>query len=359
MIELRDDALEFSFPDLHPHARCTIAFQRTLRIPDDNQPYPLPAGLGRFPLHHVDDHWPRLPPAWETHGGVFLPMYQAEALWIDFGWNYADGYPCAIKIATGKINAVSGELWANGLDPAPQDYLVITEQRWLDGYAVGQGYIRQFVAMPLGAGFSAEEQITGQATHGGLQIVVYPMKPERFTIVEAQRRAVEQDEMKFSYCPGIGLIGGDAEPVAEMALCPGGLMKQEIARDEYGIGAWDLSAGSRCFVHLVNSRTYQAITGQAPPQPPLTASDYAKAHMPWFEYYLESQQSLPGSATLAGLDSVGAKYLKKGMGLVPDNQPLKPERVINLNPNRKVREGEFCGHAGRVTARLVAGVRWR
>ena len=32
--------------------------------------------------------------------------------------------------------------------------------------------IRQFVAMPLGAGYTAEEQITGEAEHGGLQIVV-------------------------------------------------------------------------------------------------------------------------------------------------------------------------------------------
>lgn len=341
MIELRDDALEFSFPDVHSQARCTIAFQRTLRIPDDNQPYPLPAGLGRFPLHHVDDHWPNLPSAWETHGGVFLPMYQAEALWIDLSWQSALEYPCAIKVATGKINAVTGEAWANGLDPAPQDYLVIPEQRWLDGYAVGQGYIRQFVAMPLGAGFSAEEQLTGQATHGGLQIVVYPMKPERYAAVEAQRRAARRFETKDSYLPGVECLSGESQPVTEMALCPGGLMKQEIARDEYGLNAWDLSAGPRCFVHLVNSRTYQAITGQAPPQPPLTAADYAKARMPWFDYYLESHQSLPGSATLAGLDSVGAKYLKKGMGLLPDNQPLKPVRVINLNPKSKVREGAF------------------
>lgn len=167
------------------------------------------------------------------------------------------------------------------------------------------------------------------------------MKPERFAEVEAQRWAKRLTETVDLYCPGIGLFGEDAASVAEMALCPGGLMKQEIARDEYGLDAWDQSARSRCFVHLVNSQTYRAITGQAPPQPPLTATDYAKARMPWFDYYLEPHQSLPGTATLAGLDSVGARYLKKGMGLLPDNQPLTPERVINLNPKRKVREGEF------------------
>jgi hypothetical protein len=41
MIELRHNALEFSFPQVHDQARGTIAFQRTLRTPDDNQPYPL------------------------------------------------------------------------------------------------------------------------------------------------------------------------------------------------------------------------------------------------------------------------------------------------------------------------------
>ncbi|NIM97041.1 MAG: hypothetical protein GTO24_02815 [candidate division Zixibacteria bacterium] len=55
MIELKDNALEFSFPDVHADARVVIDFQRTLRIPDDNNNYPLPPGLGRFPLRQVDD----------------------------------------------------------------------------------------------------------------------------------------------------------------------------------------------------------------------------------------------------------------------------------------------------------------
>lgn len=46
MIELRDDALVFSFPEVHPQARLSISFQRTLRIPDDGKDHPLPPGLG-------------------------------------------------------------------------------------------------------------------------------------------------------------------------------------------------------------------------------------------------------------------------------------------------------------------------
>jgi hypothetical protein len=49
--------------------------------------------------------------------------------------------------------------------------VVVPEQPWLDGYCVEKGIIRQFVAMPLGAGYTAEEQISGKAEHGGLQIM--------------------------------------------------------------------------------------------------------------------------------------------------------------------------------------------
>ena len=54
------------------------------------------------------------------------------------------------------------------------------EQPWLDGYCVEKGVIRQFVAMPLGAGYTVEEQLTGAAEHGGLQIIAFPMKRERY-----------------------------------------------------------------------------------------------------------------------------------------------------------------------------------
>ncbi|MFC1662401.1 hypothetical protein ACFL3S_13275 [Gemmatimonadota bacterium] len=88
MIELRDDALRFSFPEVHPKARLRVEFQRTLRIPDDGRNYPLPPGLGRFPLRHVDDHADRVPNRWMRHGGVLLPMFQSEALWIQFHSSY-------------------------------------------------------------------------------------------------------------------------------------------------------------------------------------------------------------------------------------------------------------------------------
>src|ERR671922_971560 len=101
--------------------RFAVSFQRTLRIPDDNRAYPLPPGLGRFPMEHVEDHAARLPAHWAGHGGVLLPMYQAEALWISFGGGgRRGGYSFAGKIAARQINALTGEGGSDGVNAAPQ-----------------------------------------------------------------------------------------------------------------------------------------------------------------------------------------------------------------------------------------------
>ena len=45
MIELLDDELVFTFPEVHDKARLDIALKRTFRIPDDGKEYPLPPGF--------------------------------------------------------------------------------------------------------------------------------------------------------------------------------------------------------------------------------------------------------------------------------------------------------------------------
>src|SRR5512134_1375564 len=80
-----------------------VSFHRTLRIPDDGRPYPLPPGLGSFPLLRVEAYADRLPPAWRERGGACIALYQREALWLGFhgvSWN-----PNAVKIGLGGINA--------------------------------------------------------------------------------------------------------------------------------------------------------------------------------------------------------------------------------------------------------------
>ena len=341
MIELRNDRLVFSFPEVHPGARFAVGFQRTLRIPDDGREYPLPAGLGWFPLRHVDDHADTVPASWLARGGVILPMHQAEALWLSFD---AD-YPMAVKVAAGKINAVSGKQWSTKLhgpkNPPPgyraraahhQDYLVLPEQPWLDGFNVATGQIRQFVAMPLGGGHTAEEQITGRAEVGGIQLLAYPLKADRYTEPEVYRGG-----------PDAGMVLMAAGPPPDMGLGLGGLMRQDIEADPHGTGAWDLDHPARCFIHLANAEQWQAITGEPMPTRPISPGDYARHGIPWFDYAAPGPKA-PGSDTLAELKTV-AEVEHDASRALPDDGPIPVDRIRRL-PTRRgntVREDPALG----------------
>ena len=70
---------------------------------------------------------------------------------------------------------------------------------------------------------------------------------------------------------------------------------------------------------------------------PPTAVEYTKAGLPWFEYYGGDLKALEGAEKLAGLDSVAVKKLKKGEGVLADNEAVEPK------VGEEVREGEGEG----------------
>src|SRR4029453_12497576 len=111
--------------------RFTVRFERTLRVPDDGKVYPLPPGLGHLPVHRVEEYADRVPPAWRDRGGIFISLYQAEALWLSF--DAAPWKPNAVTVGVGGINAVSGGAWPGSLESTPQNYLVCPPQLWLAG----------------------------------------------------------------------------------------------------------------------------------------------------------------------------------------------------------------------------------
>lgn len=327
-----------------------ISFQRTLRIPDDGRTYPLPPGLGAFPLRLVRDYASRVPAGWAARGGVFLPMYQREAMWLSFS-----GAPHALKIGVGKVCAVSGERWREGLRGAPQDYVVVGPQPWLDGIASGEGTIRQFVAMPLGLGYTVEGQVTGEEKHGGLQLQAYPAKPGRIRPgdewSESPCEIGDDFDCEESSCANLGptmATGIDAcraAPAAarsesspksgQMGLAAGGCMDQKVYPDPYGVETWDLGAGVRVFVHLVNSELWREITGEAPPTTPVTARSYAEAGLPWFDLYDEAAPTLAPTKTLAGVKSV--KQLDQTKSTLPlqDDSPVAVAQVKQLKPAKQ------------------------
>lgn len=262
-----------------------------------------------------------------------MPLYQAEAMWISFGgggWR-PQGYPCAIKIAAGKINAVSGKPWKPGLDDTERDYIVVPEQPWLDGFCIAKDVIRQFVAMPLGSGYTVEEQLTGNAEHGGVQIIVYPMKKERYAAILRERENAQlRHRTVLSALRAPAAVSEDAA----MGLAAGGRMKQEIYADHYGLHAWDQSVSSRCFVTLVNAAQWHEITGRVPPTKPPTAADYSKAGLPWFDYYAADLETLAGAPELALVKSVAEMAAEKGDDPLGTDGEFNPAPVIGLGPGR-------------------------
>lgn len=175
-------ALDRVMPGAEGPEGMTITFMRTIRVPDNAEINNLPPGLGSFPLYKVSDHSSRLPDEVVRKGGAFFPMHQKEAMWIRF----SSTAPFKIKIFAGGINVVSGEHIKETVTPKTgymslqsasqntQDYIVVPKQLWIDGVAVKPGVVRQFVAMPLGQGYTVEAQLTGEEFKGGLQLEITP-----------------------------------------------------------------------------------------------------------------------------------------------------------------------------------------
>lgn len=70
-------------------------------------------------------------------------------MWLNF---HAKSYMCVVRVFIGHVNVVSGltmeETCDKKLDEGEQDYIVLPDQKWLDGICIAPGIVRQFVAMP-------------------------------------------------------------------------------------------------------------------------------------------------------------------------------------------------------------------
>lgn len=334
MITLQHEQLVFHFPHIDDDAGVCIDFQRTLRLPDDGRDYHLPPGLGRFPLRHIEDFDLGVSNHRKARGGVIMPMFQTDALWLNFS---SLGYgrqelPVALKIGAGKINAVSGEKWMDGLSQDPQNYVVLPDQPWLDGFNVEKGKVRQFVAMPLGQGYTVEEQIDPESDVGGIQIEAIPMKKEAYEKLKAQRE--KASSARFGLCMSMSMES------MEMGLGMGGSMRQEIYDDEYGLDAWDLDNSQRCFLMLTNAEQWMAITGEEPPLSPISAEDYSKAGLPWFDYYDGDRKAIEGAKALGNIKSIKTIAHEKRDPIWPEEKS-KIDYLIKKIKNMNVQDGSW------------------
>ncbi|MBY8840055.1 hypothetical protein [Streptomyces sp. SP2-10] len=337
-----------------------VRFVRTLRLPEKGT-HPLPPGLGEFPVRRVADFADRVPEEWRKRGGVMLPVYLREAMWLSFAGTTE---PAALQVGVGKVCAVSGKPWRNGLTRRPQNYVVLPRQPWLDGINSGKGTVRQFVAVPLGLGATVEGQVTGEEVWGGVQLQSFPLKDE--VLAEWRRRERERQAEAF---PGYGAaapvaapapggppgspppapamaFGAPAPPAAAprrraaaMGLGVGGSMRQEVYRDDRSLKDWAEEPAGRVFVHLVTPPEWRRITGEAPPPSPVDRAAYTRAGLPWYDYYDDDAEDLAPTDTLGGVKPVG-EWL--GDDLDPWQAP-SPGQVTPLKdaPGKPVEDGDW------------------
>ncbi|KAJ9617244.1 hypothetical protein H2200_000965 [Cladophialophora chaetospira] len=150
-----------------------VSFHRTVRIPESRKDYPLPPALGQFPLFGAHQFSEQLPPAMAARAGVLLPMYQREAMWLSFASCSTSKF--VVRPFVGGVNTISGEAMVCNMNSlirrinAPlqnQDYVVVPEQKWLDGIATEPGVVRQFVAAPMSPAETSSEHSTPNTYEG-------------------------------------------------------------------------------------------------------------------------------------------------------------------------------------------------
>lgn len=316
MIELRNDSLFVSFPEVHPMARMRITFEKAFRATRTGQEVSKLSTREKFPLKHIDDYAANIPDALLKRGGVILPMRHSEALAIHFmphkakapnGSPYENGdgrswYPFIVMVGCGLVNAVSGGNVKDKLSSDPQNYLFIDEPTTLYGMNDKSGTTRQFIAAPLGKGITVEEQLTGSAEYGGIQLIIYPLKKKTFEEyyapvnqksvfkqVESYKASIVQDKLDSNACiPRMSYAAGSV-PCCDYDMSDGNFELREIPdrdtklredpsmgisygericstfnEDFYAQEDWDRKHCSRCFAHLLNSEAWEAITGEKP-----------------------------------------------------------------------------------------------
>jgi hypothetical protein len=235
---------------------------RTVRIPEDKKNYELPPDLGIFPMFDIRPFSEKLPPSMVAQGGLFLPMYresyiiqwkcsetekdiEMEAMWINF--DCIGGAEFIIRPFLGGVNGITGESLVGDMGTLlrkmnrhspQQDYLVLPDQKWLDGISTAPGVVKQFVAAEtapprsekdtprnhqtsylsrpaLGGwssssklgkmeeqaeqiGASVEWQVTGRDSTGGIQLQIIPtFNTESMSVVSQSNMTISSSRPGF------------------------------------------------------------------------------------------------------------------------------------------------------------------
>ena len=83
---------------------------------------------------------------------------------------------------------------------------------------------------------------------------------------------------------------------------------------------------------------WRKVTGENPPHPPLTASEYTRHRIPWFDYYRDDLEALAETENLAGIKSVSQVSAAKGLASWEDEEEPDPSLVVQYGNARRPEE---------------------
>ncbi|KAF0967398.1 MULTISPECIES: hypothetical protein [Gordonia] len=248
--------LTFTFPELGSDARLHVTFPRTLRAGDLTER----AGL-------TADTTLRLAQGSPTgDADAVIPMWQSEATWIDFSSPHQ--HPFLVMIGVDGVNAISGKVFTGTPDFDTDDYIEVPTQQTLASYRTGTGGHRQLVA-------PSTHTSRGPDPRGTLvQLTVIPMRAESW----ARRR----HHASASTCVLCDISR------AEQARTPPRTAVARVIGPLESADTWHPTRMGSAAVRIVNSVTWESLTGLTPRHSRLTCADYLDRRLPWHSAYRES-----------------------------------------------------------------------
>ncbi|KAJ4139747.1 hypothetical protein NW768_001091 [Fusarium equiseti] len=318
----------FQMDDLEIH------FRRTLRVPKNRDSNDTPKEFGHFVLYKVDDYAGKLPLSMAQEGGLFIPMYQRDAMWITF----KSEKRYAIKIFWGGINAISGEpvIPNDATDrrrrnrirqgESIQDYIIVgvNGQDWLDALAVEPGKVRQIVPMPVVSGPWVESQMTSQEPTEEIQFEVTRLDPEEpeeidhnsmtirmiaqkgypilvkalpsttiaeLKLIYERRRGIPVNEQRLGDLTllkdrhTLAYYNITDQSVIYVDNPAGGLINQGIVKIPRH--AYQKTVPVTFNLQILNKPTFKRVTGKRPYPCPIKIYDYSSAMYPFLSTYEE------------------------------------------------------------------------
>lgn len=312
----------------------SIVFERKLRVPNDGMTYKQPRQLGLVPLRQPQEFAATAPPSWLDQNEpvtVMLPLHQSEAMRIFFhGF-----YPCAIKVGSGNVNAITGTDWMQKLLHDPADFVSTPKHKWIDGLTAPDGSVRPIAASEAEATSLATSLAAAHPTDSPadnrllLQVIplrasvyfrrkIRPVLPTHINqlIPEILRATgsrwpriegrLESPTQTPDRCNLVRITRFRVIHAPSHNYCKRGSLREEnedgspredVYFDNHKPIHWDKKLSECCVVQICPTQQWQAITGSKPPQEPIAREVFIQHDIPWLDRYDVELQSLRDTDT--------------------------------------------------------------